>query len=301
MSTRLISPLAVALIAWGLPASLCRAADLYVLSIGVEPTWTFKGEHDLYAGDAVFVGEAFSKSEGLYAHTHRRVVSGKQATREGVLDGLAWLGKSFGESDLAIIFFSTHGIGESEKGHEVTLYDAGGKYSALMSTEIWAALDAAKGRTVVLMDSCTSGGMIPPASQLEKRKKRTAFFAGCTATEETGGQFQRADRPHGWFVIALCEALAGKADTDGDGVVTLGEVEKYLPGRARQFYPAQNAFLVGSKEMRKLPLVRVDPAHPAVELFTAQKKELGYDPSDETDHSPPLPVPPDNLKSKAHP
>ena len=288
MSTRMIFPIAVALIVLVLPMTPCRGADLYVLSIGVEPTWTFKGERDLYAGDAVFISEAFVHSKGLYAHTHRRVVAGKRATREKVLAGLAWLRRSVSEEDVAVIFFSTHGGGDAESGHEVFLYGAGGEYSSLKSPEIWAGLDAVKGRTVVLMDTCTSGGMIPPASQLGKR---TAFFAGCTATEETDGQFQRADRPHGWFVIALCEALAGKADNDGDGVVTLGEVEQYLPGRAKQFYRTQNAFLVGSKEIRKLQLVRVDPAHPAIELFTAQKKETGLNPFGETDVSDPDGVP----------
>ena len=285
VSTRMLFPIAVALIALVLTVPPCSGADLYVLSIGVEPTKTFKGERDLYAGDAVFVSEAFVRSKSLYAHTHRQVVAGKRATREEVLKGLAWLRRSVSAEDVAVVFFSTHGGGDSESGHEVFLYGAVGEYSPLKSTEIWSALDAVKGRTVVLMDTCTSGGMTPPASQLGKR---TAFFAGCTATEETGGQFQRSDRPHGWFVIALCEALLGKADTNGDGVVTLGEVENYLPGRARQFHRAQNAFLVGSKEIRELPLVRIDPVHPATELFTAKKKEPGRNPFGETDVADPF-------------
>jgi hypothetical protein len=284
MRTRMMFLVTAALFVLALPTPPCRGADLYVLSIGVEPTWTFQGRHDLYAGDAGFVGEAFVRAEGLYAHTHRRVVAGKQATREAVLEGFAWLGRSVGEEDVAVVFFSTHGDGDSKTGHEVFLYGAGGEDTPFKSTEMRAALDAVKGRTVVLMDTCTAGGMIPPASQLGKR---TAFFAGCTATESTGGQYQRADRPHGWFVIALCEALAGKADTDGDRVVTLGEVEKYLPGRAKEFRRAQNAFLVGTDDIRKLPLVRVDPANPAIELFTARKKEPGRNPFGEPDVSDP--------------
>jgi hypothetical protein len=276
--------MASALFALALTAPAGRGADLYVLSIGVEPTSTSKGVHDLYAGDARFVGEAFVRSEGLYVHTHRRVVAGKQATREEVLEGFAWLGKSVGEEDVAVIFFSTHGGVDSETGHEVYLYGVGGEEVPFKSTEMRAALDAVKGRMVVLMDTCTSGGLIPPASQLGKR---SAFFAGCAATEETGGQYQRADRPHGWFVIALCEALSGRADTDGDKVVTLAEVEKYLPGRAKQFRRAQNAFLVGTDELRKLPLVRVDPARPAIELFTVRKKVPGRNPFGESDVAEP--------------
>jgi len=284
MSIRVLFPIAVALIALVLPVPPCRGADLYVLSIGVEPSWTFKGERDLYAGDAVFVSKAFVRSKEIYAHTRRRVLAGKRATREEVLKGFTWLKRSVGTEDVAIVFSQRTGGGDDESGHEVFLYDAGEEGVPLKSTEIWPALDAVKGRTVVLMDTCTAGGLIPAASQLGQR---TAVFAACTADEETSGQFHRADRPHGWFVIALCEALAGKADIDGDGMVILGEVEQYLPGRAKQFSRRQNAFLVGSKEIRKLPFVRVDPAHPAIELFTAKKRVPGRNPFGETDVTDP--------------
>jgi hypothetical protein len=65
--------------------------------------------------------------------------------------------------------------------------------------------------------------------------------AACTADEGSSGQWKRPDQPHGWFVLALCEALNGLADANGDEVVTLAEVNAYLPDRARQFHREQNA------------------------------------------------------------
>jgi hypothetical protein len=105
---------------WGsLPASGYAAdevkdlgsGDLYILSVGVEPRLTAKGKRDPYAGDAWFVRQALAQAEPLYATTHTRVLAGARATRKEVLEALAWLGKSVGERDVAVLFFSTHGDG----------------------------------------------------------------------------------------------------------------------------------------------------------------------------------------------
>src|SRR5436853_5855157 len=84
-----------------------RPGDLYILTVGVDPNLTAQCKRDPYAGDAWFVRQALAQAEPLYATTHSRVLAGERATRAGVLEALAWLGKSVAERDVAVIFFST--------------------------------------------------------------------------------------------------------------------------------------------------------------------------------------------------
>lgn len=237
-----------------------EARDLFILSVGVESHDTQSGAHDQYAGDARFVREALQRTESLYVTTHSRVLAGKAATRSAVLDGLDWLVRSADDDDLTIVFFSVHGDGNPKAGYHLNLFETGneGQPQVLKDVELTAAVKKLKGKAIILVDACRAGGMIP-ASALTGTK--AAFFPGCRPEEETDGQHAFFDRPHGWYVIALCEALDGRADANRDGAVTLGEIETYLPNRAKQWEGGQNAFLIGSDELRNLRLSAPNSVH----------------------------------------
>ncbi len=254
--------------------------ELYVLSVGVEPGLTASGKADPYAGDAWFVRQALAQAEPLYATTHSRVLAGSRATRAAVLDALAWLGTSVGERDVAILFFSAHGSVASpgmapKEGYYLDLAGAGGPEPdcVLWGSELNAALSRVQGRVVLFLDTCSAAAVIP-ADGLSPR--RLAVVASCGADECSGGQWERIDRPHGWFVIALCEALNGSADANGDGVVTLDERTSYVPARAKQFYDKQNAVVFLREPMPDLPLARMDRKRSASELWSPSKQSLHF-------------------------
>src|SRR5262245_61432200 len=70
-----------------------KKADLYVLSVGVEPKSTAQGRRDLYARDAEFIDQALSAAKPLYRSIQITVVNGQAATRDGVLQELGQLAK----------------------------------------------------------------------------------------------------------------------------------------------------------------------------------------------------------------
>jgi hypothetical protein len=252
-----------------------ETGDLYVLSIGVEPNLTAAGKRDPYAGDAWFVREALARAEPVYATTHSRVLAGPRAARADVLDALSWLATSLRERDVAIVFFSAHGSiapPGAVPGHEGFYIDlagaAPGKDCVLWGSELNGALEHVRGRSVLLVDTCSAEAVIPADGHSSGDDDRVAVLASCKSDESSSGQWARADRPHGWFVIALCEALAGSADVNGNGIVTLRELTSYVPDRARQLYGKQDAVVHAPDSLYDLPLSRTDPNHPAAELWS---------------------------------
>ncbi|MEM7307928.1 MAG: serine hydrolase [Planctomycetota bacterium] len=235
--------------------------DLYVLSVGVEPELTARASWDPYSRDARYVAELFTAESTPYASPIVRVISGADATRANVLDGLRWLAESARPQDVALAFFSTHGDVDRSGRYAVSLAvdeegSESGAHPELWGRELTDELARVRGLPILLLDTCQSGGV------LTTRPERLAVIGASAANEDSDGQWQRPDRPHGWFVMALHEALTGRADADADRAVTLGELAEYLPGRARELNPKQNAVATLPAAMRELALTRVAASPP---------------------------------------
>src|SRR5437660_7765288 len=96
-------------------------ADLFILSIGVEPELTANGERDWYAQDAEYVRRALVRAEPLYDTVHSRVLNGARATRTRVLEALNWLADNAGPTDVVVFFISGHGDVDLDKGYRIDL------------------------------------------------------------------------------------------------------------------------------------------------------------------------------------
>ncbi len=242
-------------------ASMVTAAepkDLFVLSIGIEPDLTAQGKRDWYARDAEYIRKALVSAEHLYQTVHSRVLNGKKATRSNVLKGLDWLAKEMESNDVGVVFFSAHGDVDS-KGYHIFLAHS---QNATADDKLWGkelnqALVKMRGKVIVLIDTCRAGAVVTPTTA---KQHRAAFVVACRSSEVSSGQWERPDRPHGYFVIAACEALKGRADKNADGIVTFREFSAYLPARATAFYSDQHAVTLPRDEFKSIPLARVDPA-----------------------------------------
>ena len=76
-------------------------------------------------------------------------------------------------------------------------------------------------------------------------------------TQSTSGQTDDPKIPHGFLVLALCEAMRGDADPDRDGLVMIGELCKWVPQRATGLARStceQAAVVVLPDDLAKLPL-----------------------------------------------
>jgi uncharacterized caspase-like protein len=155
--------------------------------------------------------------------------------------------------------------------------DADAAGTSLTASQLRARLIALarQGVTVVLiLDCCNAGAFGIDNSDF-------AVFAACLPHEVSR---EHADWNNGLFTMALIEALQGKADFDGDGVVTLAEVDAYVSNRVAQVLRERAALMGGRPELQtpscgrptsigsSLPLARVRPAGTHGKLLAGRPK-----------------------------
>lgn len=142
-------------------------------------------------------------------------------------------------------------------------------------TCVWSGRELPQGQREALspcwmtIDACMTGGalhsLLPP---------RITWLLGCTETQSTSGQTDNPRVPHGFVVLAACEALRGDADADNDGIVTVGELCAWTPGRAThlaRFWCIQDGIVVlpealakvDEAEVNGIPAIRTPPCRQA--------------------------------------
>ena len=208
---------------------------------------------DLYGRDAGFVAEALKRSPSAWTRVETTFVSGLACTPERLRTELERLGKAASASDLVLIHASTHGT--TEDGF---LRLDGAKGPPVINANVLAAsLAGLPCPSLVTIDACMAGGAVR-----SRLPPRSAWLLGCSETQSTSGQYDDPKVPHGFLVLALCEALRGDADTDRDGVVTVGELCAWVPKRATyfaRFSCLQDSVVVLPADLAALPLTRAVP------------------------------------------
>ena len=159
---------------------MAPGARLHVLTVGVSDYGQAATHLKLSfaAADATDVAAALLNTQkGLYADVHPQRLSNQDATRAGILRGLATMRQAMARGepgrDLAVVHFSGHGTlldGEFYLlPHEV---DAGDpvaiKATALSASDLRRELEglAQYGRVLVLLDACRSGGAMASGQAL---------------------------------------------------------------------------------------------------------------------------------------
>lgn len=232
-----------------------KQGDLFVLCVGVEPQLSANGKNDPYARDAGHMAAALEAAKPLYRNVHSEVVNGPSATHAAVVRALSNLARSQRENDLAIVFFSTHGSWTAADGYTISLAKEGRKSGELKGDELLRILSSSRGRVIVLLDTCCAAGVLP---RDKASLPRISFLTACKRDEGSSGGGPSKVKPHGCFVVAAVEALQGRADADRNGIVTFGELDGYVPSRAKELYNEQNAVARYRPADASLPLVKVD-------------------------------------------
>lgn len=227
-----------------------RAArpDLYMLAIGVG---NYAQDHlrlQYPSKDARDLARTLREQQGRqYGQVFIRELLEREASRDNILAGLAWLRSQTTAKDVAVLFLAGHGISDPADGRyyflpadadlsspESTMVDAG---------QIQAALASTRGRVLLLLDTCHSGNVLvgrggPRATDFSRVVNEMASADSgvvvYAASSGTQASQESARWNNGAFTKAIIEGLRGKADYTASGRVTVSALEHYVGERVRQ-------------------------------------------------------------------
>lgn len=165
-------------------------------------------------------------------------------TRANVLAELASVAAAAAEEDLLLLYFSGHGIAA---GGEAYLLPADARRTALRQTSISMAeireiFSESKARArIFILDACHSGAdlgkavrqMSPEFMQRVFAEARgMAVLASCEQGQES---FEWPAWKQSVFTYFLLEGLAGAADREGKGFVTISDLSRHVTNGVKQW------------------------------------------------------------------
>jgi hypothetical protein len=223
---------------------------LYVLSVGVADYKDKELKLDFSGKDAQDFASALKRQEGqLYRQVNVKLLVDKDATRDGVLDGLEWIRRAMTARDVGMVFLAGHGVNDADDTYYFLPQDAQTtalKRTGVIFTEIRNTLAALPGKAMFFVDTCHSGNVLGG-----QRKTRSAANRDITrvvnelASAEngvivfaasTGKQLaqEATDWKNGAFTLALVEGLTGKADFAKSGRITHKMLDLYVSERVKR-------------------------------------------------------------------
>jgi hypothetical protein len=227
---------------------------LYLLAVGVSEYKYYKQPLYYAHCDARDFTAAMRKQEGLmYEKVDVRTLTNEEATCAEIMGGLQWLTEWAQSSDTAIVFLSGHGLTDRSGDfyflpHDFELSNLWG--TSVLQVALSKFLRQIKAtKRIVFIDACHAGAAAAAGSavgapvQLEthvnvdRLANELAHATGVVVlTSSTGTQdsIEHKDWKNGAFTEALLEGLSGKADYASDRVITIDELNLYLPIRVKQ-------------------------------------------------------------------
>jgi WD40 repeat protein len=213
---------------------------LYVLAVGVGRYRDSQITLQLPAKDARDFVEAMARQRGaLYRDVVARVLVDAEATREGVVRGLAWLRETVTNEDVGIVFLAGHGVNDRAGHYHFLPVDFDRKRidtTTVTGTTIVQALAAVRGRAVMFMDTCFAGTVTDTlsnvsretaglANRLSAPENSVSVFASSTGRQES---FELGAWGNGAFTKIAVEGLTGGAKLTAFDVVTMRSLSPFL-------------------------------------------------------------------------
>lgn len=240
--------------------------NLYVLTVAVNKY----RDKDLWLNycvpDAASIEESFKKQQsGLYQNVCVYSLKDAEVTKEGLEKKFKELSSIVTADDVFVFFVSGHG----------TAYDDGDYYfipvnfrytnktdiplNAISKSDLTKNLSLIKaGKTLMMLDTCNSGAFFEDSNKrgmgdkgIFERLSRATGHAILAAASDSQSAMEGYNG-HGVFTYVLLDGLAGNADSDGDGFVTLTELSSYVENQVPELsYEKWGYEQVPQKELRR--------------------------------------------------
>lgn len=209
-----------------------------------------------YTDDDAYQMYAFLKSPegGAVEDENITVLIDETATRARILAAMRDVFSKADEDDVILFYFSGHGV----KGAFLPIDFTGDWSVTLPHDEITDILHKSKAKhKVVIADACYAGSFaLTPKSPyqanlqtfydaFEQSAGGLALFLSSRSNEIS---LEDADLRSGLYSHYIREGLKGAADTNGDNVITVTELNIHVTKRLQPFNQAQNPMLIGDHD-----------------------------------------------------
>jgi len=223
--------------------------DYYGVFVGVE---NYGGEWEdapLCDEDAELLYEAFVDS-GLMERDNGILLTNRDAEKREIEDAFDELSRRITRDDVFVFFFSGHGTQvEAEGRHADNELDGLDEAISLrdgdlIDNDLAAMLDEMDaGLSVVVLDSCNSGGIARDVVN------RAGIMCFASSEEDVLSDFAPELDAGGYLSVFFREAISGDGDLDGDGVLLVGELTRFLLRRYYEEGPNSDVAMYGYPEL----------------------------------------------------
>lgn len=181
-----------------------------------------------------------SKAGGQLPDSQLRVLTNQRATQSAIEQALTIFERAT-PADRIIFYFSGHGLPDS-----FVPYDAqpGTLQHALTHTGIKRAFSASRATIkLCIADACLSGSMTRSTApnHIVSKSTQSGTVAMLLASRSTQRAVETGKFAGGAFTHFLLKGLAGRADQNGDRIVTIRELHRYVSPRVRSVTKGRQA------------------------------------------------------------
>lgn len=236
-----------------------QATDCYVVSAGVE-NYPDGGKLKGDIADARNTTRAFVSQKGkMFAHVYATTLLDGQATHANIMKHFKSFARRGKAGDYFVLFFSGHG-GRNDGNHMWFFIPHDG--AVVNSNQLLEASDVLiqQGKNVVIiMDSCFSGQLNVDAKNHMKKYNKPGSGGLILLLSSAPNQTSNALGNYSAFAKAFADAMAGQADLNRDGLITLQEIRTFTSQRTNQLLKQnnnsarQNAVIAWSPSMNANP------------------------------------------------
>jgi len=242
--------------------------NLWVVVAGVSEHSNPRYSLNYPAVDATAIAEMLEeKGAGIYEKVHVKVLNDKDSTTPKIQSALNEIAGKIGKEDVLMMFIAGHGVRTKAGEYFFITHDANPvklKETAFSWQAFEDLLRTMPARGVVLFaDTCHSGDIVKPASRFASTDEMTQNLvkkSGVVVFVSSQGceySLESTEWGHGAFTYALLEAMAGEANYQKDKVITMAELQLYVPTRVRR--------ITKNKQHPRIPrLDNFDPEMPVV-------------------------------------
>lgn len=214
--------------------------NLYVLAVGVNKYRDRSLWLNYAVPDATSIADQFRSVKGnLYESVNVTSIFDENVTADGISSAFNSLASKVSADDVFIFYLSGHGTTHTDGDYYFIPVDFRFRNaesipeSAISKHFITENLSKIKAqKSLVMLDTCNSGAFISTGARgmAEKtaidRLSRATGQATIAASSDTQSAMEGYEG-HGIFTYVILEGLAGKADSNGDGFISLSELSSY--------------------------------------------------------------------------